>query len=156
MCTTTSVINPRILTPVTLLPLPFCFLSCSDCSPSSVVESPPLHTTSGCLQCGEQNLPNHCCASLTFAAVFPSLCNLCLQSFNTVQLVDIEPSPVSAMRMTIAEVYGSVCHLPLVFVSLLPCMYRGMLNSQPCRGGNRMHQTSVNKQAFPTVRLKVE
>uniref|UniRef100_A0A8C3LPE4 F-BAR and double SH3 domains protein 2 n=1 Tax=Chrysolophus pictus TaxID=9089 RepID=A0A8C3LPE4_CHRPC len=50
-----------------------------------------------------QNLPNHCCASLTFAAVFPSLCNLCLQSFNTVQLVDIEPSPVSAMRMTIAE-----------------------------------------------------
>uniref|UniRef100_A0A8C2T0R5 F-BAR and double SH3 domains protein 2 n=1 Tax=Coturnix japonica TaxID=93934 RepID=A0A8C2T0R5_COTJA len=55
--------------------------------------------SSSCLQ----NLPNHCCASLTFAAVFPSLCNLCLQSFNTVQLVDIEPSPVSAMRMTIAE-----------------------------------------------------
>lgn len=31
-----------------------------------------------------------------------------VQSLNAVQLVDIEPSPVSAMRMTLSEVYCGI------------------------------------------------
>lgn len=62
-----------------------------------------------------------CCASLTFAAMFSSLCTPCIQSFNAVQLVEIEPSPVSAMRMTIAEVPGGVSGQPCVIPVHVGC-----------------------------------
>ncbi|OPJ71429.1 hypothetical protein AV530_010197 [Patagioenas fasciata monilis] len=69
-------------------------------------------------------------------------------SFNAVQLVDIEPSPVSAMRMTIAEVYGNIYHQPLRLYGSKLSLFQSRISLQKASVKLKARRSECNSKAI--------